>query len=361
MNMPVLSAQERVLHWDQNLKTVRCLRVEDETRDVKTFWFTCQDEEALRFKPGQFLTFTFAIDGKEAVRCYSISSSPTQPCQFAITVKRVSGGLVSNWLHDHLTAGDTATVSAPAGHFNCTDIVADRYLLLSGGSGITPGMSMVRWMRDTGRLGDVHFIHSARSPEDIIFHRELLQIDRQWPQFQLSLLCEDKGSELGWAGYRGRLNASLLAYLCPDYRQRTILCCGPAPYMQAVREMLGQLSFPMDQYVEESFGSPAAGPAIDTGGQEMLPDAALSSRVHFAVSAQEGKGSSCESLLDTALANGIWIPSACRTGICGSCKVRKVGGTVVMEGAMALSEKERDDGYILACCAYPQDDVTLEA
>ena len=361
MNMSVLSAQETVLHWDLGHNVAQCLRAVDETPDVKTFWFALQNNEALSFKPGQFLTFTFSIEGQEAVRCYSISSSPSQPCQFAITVKRVPGGLVSNWLHEHLKTGDAVTITAPAGHFNSTDIVAERYLLLSGGSGITPGMSMVRWMRDTGRLGDVHFIHSARSPGDIIFHQELLKIDSQWPQFQLSLLCEDKDSKFGWAGYRGRLNAALLEYLCPDYRQRTVLCCGPAPYMQAVREMLDQLSFLMEQYAGELFGSPSARLTTEPPAECVHSDTAVTCRVYFSMSAQERQGSSCESLLDTALANGIWIPSACRTGICGSCKIRKVSGTVAMEGAMALSEKECGDGYILACCAYPQDDVTLEA
>ncbi|NHI01835.1 hybrid-cluster NAD(P)-dependent oxidoreductase [Oceanimonas sp. MB9] len=359
MNMPVLSVQERSLRWKVGQKTARCLRVIQETSDVKTFWFALENHEELDFKPGQFLTFTFLIDDREAVRCYSLSSSPTQSRQFAITVKRVPGGQVSNWLHDHLNVGDETRIMAPAGHFNCLDIVADRYLLLSGGSGITPSMSMVRWMRDTGRLGDVHFMHSARSPGDIIFHQELLRIDSQWPRFRLSLLCEEKTGEQGWAGYRGRLNADLLALLCPDFRQRKILCCGPAPYMKAVRDMLAALSFPMAQYAEESFGAPGAPAAA--AESSMLAGTALTHRVHFSRSGREGQGSATDTLLDTALANGVWIPSACRTGICGSCKVRKLGGTVTMDGALALSDAERADDFILPCCAYLQDDVTLEA
>ncbi|UTW12898.1 hybrid-cluster NAD(P)-dependent oxidoreductase [Marinobacterium rhizophilum] len=360
MNMPV--AIEHAVQCQTGQKTVRCLRIVNETRDVKTFWFGLKAGETLAFKPGQFLSMTFVIDGADQTRCYSISSTPNQPRQFSVTVKRVPGGQVSNWLHDSLDVGTELRVGTPAGHFNCIDIRADKWLLLSGGSGITPGMSMVRWMLQAGDYQDLHFVHSARSPEDIIFHDELLGLDRQWPDFRLSVVCEQAGGEHGWGGYRGRLNAELLNLICPDFRTRRILCCGPAPYMQGVRELLETLGYPMQQYVEESFGGAMVPQAKAPQAEAPKPADQVSAPVaiHYARSQKQGQGSTEQSLLDIALASGIWIESACRNGICGSCKVRKLEGSVSMSGAMALDAGQISEGYVLACCAYPLEDMTLD-
>jgi len=350
--------------WLSGFKTARCLRVVNETWDVKTFWFALENNDALSFKPGQFLSFTFNIDGKTINRCYSISSSPTQPYQFGITIKRVPGGLVSNWTHDHLNIDSKVTVAPPTGHFNCIDITAKKYLFLSGGSGITPSMSMVRWMQDSGQTPDVHFMHSARSPKDIIFKDELLQIDAKWPNFQLSTLCEEKCPENGWSGYRGRLTANQVQHICPDYKERTIMCCGPEPYMKAVRQILESIDFPMENYVEESFGAPAP----STSELSQSPDESSDKRVNidvqlnFTTTNKQASGESKTSVLDTAQANGIWIQAGCRTGICGSCKVIKTSGSITMdEQPIGLSKEEITEGYILACCSYPQSDLSIKA
>ncbi|WP_261843327.1 hybrid-cluster NAD(P)-dependent oxidoreductase [Aliamphritea ceti] len=358
MNMTLLV--DNLPTWQTDEKAARCIRVVNETWDVKTFWFSLADDQPLHFKPGQFLSFTFNIKGENVSRCYSIASSPAQPYQFGVTVKRVPGGLVSNWLHDNLFSGSETRVLPATGHFNCIDYKADKYLLLSGGSGITPGMSMVRWIQDTGEQADVHFVHSARSPEDIIFYNELLEIDAQRSNFQLSVLCEEKSPGRGWSGYRGRLNAALLENICPDYKDRTVMCCGPAPYMNAVRQMLESLQFPMQNYVEESFGSPpAASPEIAEPAEH--DNVKLATEISFSNSNKTADSTSAISVLEAAQASGVWIQAACRSGICGSCKVLKTSGDVSMDNPMALSDSDRDAGYILACCAYPESDLTIEA
>lgn len=358
MSMPQFSENEKV--WESGFKTARCLRVVNETRDVKTFWFALAGNEPLKFKPGQFLNFTFRIEGKEVYRCYSISSSPTQPYQFGITIKQVPGGLVSNWLHENLVLGDEVAISPPAGHFNCIDVQAEKYLLLSGGSGITPNMSIIRWMKETGQTKDVHFMHSARSPEDIIFEDELQQIDAQWENFQLSILCENKSPKRGWSGYKGRLTSALLECMCPDYNERVIMCCGPAPYMQAVRKTLEMLNFPMENYYEESFGSPMLASAELTLVETDVADS-VSVQLSFSTSNKQVISDSNTTVLDSAQANGVWIQAGCRTGICGSCKVLKTSGSVMMDDPVGLSESELDEGYILACCSYPKEDLSIQA
>ncbi len=114
----------------------------------------------------------------------------------------------------------------------------------------------------------------------------------------------------------------------------------------------------MHLYVEESFGG--APPLSFEAPNPVKQTVVQSTAIHFARSDTQGQGSTAQSLLDTALSSGVWIESACRSGICGSCKVRKLKGSVCMSGAMALDDSQVSEGYVLACCAYPLDDVTLD-
>lgn len=155
------------------------------------------------FKPGQFVTLELEIEGKPVMRSYTISSSPSVPYSFSITVKRVPGGLVSNFLHDTMHEGAELPVHGPVGLFNAIDFPAQKVLYLSGGVGITPVMSMARWFYDTNGNVDMVFVHSARSPKDIIYHRELEQMASRIPNFSLHIICEKHG----WAS-RGRVTVA---------------------------------------------------------------------------------------------------------------------------------------------------------
>ena len=134
-------------------------------------------------------------------RCYTISAAPTRPHAVSITVKRVPGGPVSNWLHDNLRPGMSLKVSGPMGEFTYYDHPADKYLFVSGGSGITPLMSMARTLHDLAGTSDVVFVHNARSPDDIIFRRELEGMARHRPGFRFVPVCEARFRQ----GVLGRL------------------------------------------------------------------------------------------------------------------------------------------------------------
>ncbi len=217
--------------------TVRCVQIIQETHDVKTFRFVAEPELLFHFKPGQFVTFKLPITtpkGQPIRRSYSISSSPSRPNTLDITVKRVSAssldlppGLVSNWLHDQLEVGMTLSLQGPHGDFNCIDHPADKLLLISAGSGITPMMSIAQWLSDLAANTDVTFIHAARTPLDIIFRQRLELLAAQHPHFQLAFTLTQKLSAAPWSGYRGRLNPALLSAICPDFMARTAFVCGP--------------------------------------------------------------------------------------------------------------------------------------
>ncbi|MGH8355314.1 MAG: glycine-betaine demethylase subunit GbcB, partial [Pseudomonas sp.] len=171
--------------WSNGRHLVRCVKVIQETWDVRTFCFMADQPIMFFFKPGQFVTLELEIDGQPIMRSYTISSSPSVPYSFSLTIKRVPGGKVSNWLHDTLKEGDELPVHGPVGLFNAIDFPADKVLFLSGGVGITPVMSMSRWFFDTNGNVDMVFVHSARTPKDIIYHRELRHMASRIENFKL--------------------------------------------------------------------------------------------------------------------------------------------------------------------------------
>ena len=206
-----------------------CTHVRAETHDVKSFFFRSPAGHAFAFTPGQFLTLELDIGGTRLNRCYTISSPPTQPHTLSITVKRVPGGPVSNWLHDHLSAGMSVRTLGPAGVFSNALHPAERYLFLSAGSGITPLMSMARTHRDLCDDRDIVFVHNARTPDDIIFERELDLLASNLSRFRAHFVCEQLGRRPSWHGLTGRLSLPALALMAPDFLTRTVFTCGPAP------------------------------------------------------------------------------------------------------------------------------------
>lgn len=382
--------------------TVRCGQIIEETHDVKTFRFMAEPSILFDYKPGQFVMLNLEIGGKSVKRSYSISSSPSHPYTLDITVKRVPApadppdapsGLVSNWLHDNIEVGSTIQLSGPLGKFTCVDRPTDKLLFISAGSGITPMMSMSQWLCDSAIAADIVFVHSARSPRDIIFQRRLALLDAQHPNFKLAI--NTTRSELGqpWFGYTGRVNAAMLQAMAPDFRDRTVYVCGPNPFMAVMKTLLADLDFPMENYFEESFGDrklpkrkPTSSAVVeDTQPQSTLaaptsngkpPELKLVKPLFKAVTCQEtdqpalvftksGKEVFCDGedcILDVAEQEGLDLPCSCRMGACGACKQKVIEGEVKYDDEpSALEDSERQDGVVLTCMAYPVGRVVLEA
>jgi glycine betaine catabolism B len=405
--------------WVKGELTVTCSRVIDETQDVKTFRFVATPPVLFTYKPGQFVTLDLEIEGESVLRSYSISSTPSRPHTLEITVKRVPPptdapnaprGLVSNWLHDNIHSGSRLKLSGPFGKFTCFGTPARKLLLISAGSGITPMMGMSRWIYDTATDCDVVFLHSARSPEDIIYRQELEMMACRQPNFQLALTMTKPASRHGWHGFTGRISAALIQAIAPDFCDRTIYVCGPEGFMAGVKTLMQSLNFPMQNYYEESFGPPkkakkvakeksatkvepqkiARGfglgaalqglrmdaPSATVSGRSApliapesrptsLPSGSTATQIAVIFS-KSGKEVTCdgeESILELAEQEGVKIRSSCRAGSCGSCKKLKTEGTVKMENfdPEALEAQEREAGYILTCISYPIGRVVVEA
>ncbi len=393
--MPIaLVPPEQISRWTKGDLMVRCVAIIDETDDVKTFRFAADPPILFTYQPGQFMTLNLEINGKPVKRSYSISSTPSRPHTLEITVKRVPAppdvldvppGLVSNWLHDNLRVGSEIKVSGPLGKFTCFANPSQKLLFISAGSGITPMMSMSRWMMDTAADCDIVFFHCARSPRDIIYRQELELISSRQPKFRLAIAITRPEPGQAWYGFMGRLNEQMLYAIAPDFWQRTVYVCGPGSFMQGVKTMLEQIGFPMQNYYEESFGGakkskpqPSVPPQVVTEQvtkvTTVVPKPVISTPVtppvkttgsFTLVFSKSGKEITCtgeEPILELAEQEGVAIDSSCRSGVCGSCKTRKLQGEVKYLGEPdALDESEQEEGYILSCIAHPRGRVAIDA
>ena len=337
---------------DQHLT---CIQIDDITHDVKSFTFTLP--RPLQFQAGQYVTVTLAIDGVTTERCYTISSPPTRSTTLTVTVKRVPGGPVSNWLHDHVSVGHQLHVRGPLGQFSASNHPASRYLFLSAGSGVTPMMSMTRAMYDRAEPADVVFVHNARAPQDIIFRSELDSMACA-PFLSVVSICEEDSPYEAWNGARGRLTLPLLLQLAPDIHEREIFMCGPPPYMKAVREMLDAAGVSPARCHEESFtiATPDRTPVVGPESTEPTTGHSIELR-------RSGRTVMCDAdttILEAVSRAGVVLPSSCGEGVCGTCKSTMLEGEVDMQHAGGIRPREIADGKILPCCSTPLDDVVID-
>jgi len=366
--------QSPVCWADGDQAVLVCTAVSDVTHDVKNLVFEADGDRLFEFDAGQFLTLMLDIAGTPVNRCYTISSPPTRPNRIAITVKRVAGGKVSNWVHDNIVPGSKVNAMSPLGAFTLTSRPAEKLLFLSAGSGITPLMSMLRTLYDLGSDADVVFLHSARTPSDIVFRSELAAIEMFMPNLRVVHVCEADYPSERWGGMRGRLSPTMLHTIVPDLLERTILNCGPLPYMESVRRILGELDYHLDSYHEESFtfddpALPGATPPPEGVAYEDIavaaPPAGDDGVATFSVEfTKSGRTVTCradENVLDAAIAAGVRLPSSCSQGMCGTCKLPKLSGEVEMNHNGGIRPREITAGKILVCCSKPLSDLSLDA
>ncbi|SFJ81297.1 hybrid-cluster NAD(P)-dependent oxidoreductase [Celeribacter neptunius] len=346
--------------WDPEVDdTLVCRHVRQETHDVKTFVFSAREPRDFRFYPGQHMTFELPVDGM-VMRSYTISASAARPYRIEITVKRVPGGPGSNWLHDNMLPGKEINVAGPSGDFTTDANAEEKLLFISAGSGITPLMSMTRTACDLSEPHDLHFIHAARTPSDIIFRKELELLASRTPALRLGFTVDTVSASHSWSGYVGRLNLQMLAMMTPDFKDRKVFCCGPARFMEGVRDMLKDAGFDMNQYYEESFdfGAETAGTIEEpTAAPEISGE---TFRVSFPKTGHVVEVSPGMTILTAAKEAGLMPMSSCQRGICGTCKSKLLSGEVDMQHGGGIRKREIDQGKILICCSTPMSDVEVE-
>ena len=331
--------------------------VEQATHNVKTFRFTFAKGGVIPFTylPGQFLTLHIAPRGTPIKRSYTIASTPTWRDRIEITVKREPYGLVSRWLHDELQVGDEVEIEAPNGTFIFTGEQAERVMLIGGGVGITPMMSVVRYLTESNWTGRITLILSFRSLRDYIFREEIEKLKAR--NSNLDVIVTMSGPvEEAWPGTRGRITSALLASAVQDISTGRTHICGPPSMMESVKAALLGLGAAEAQIKTEAFGSVTRNPT--TKGTRSTK---VAGQVWFQTSDLRAPVPVGVTVLDAADEAGIYIDNACRSGTCASCRVRLVSGKVKMEVEDALTTQDKADGYILACQARLLGDVTVDA
>ena len=342
-------------------------RIVPVTHDVTSFVFEAPAEWSGRFDAGQHLVLTLDVEGSQVERCYTISSPPTRSGTLAITVKRQPDGVVSPWLHEHVQAGDRIRARGPYGEFTMQghpsrlidDSPGGKYLFLSAGSGITPSMSMTRALADSGSDADVVLVHSARTPADIIFLRELAALPEAGLDVRVNCVCEDDAVGDRWDAPLGRLSLELLHWVVPDATEREIFLCGPAGYMAATTGLLDAMGVDPDRVHRESF---TVGDAADLfTGTDPAAEALLGVRVELRASGRVVTCGPDSTVLEAVTSAGVMLRSSCRQGLCGTCKLTLIEGEVDMRHQGGIRPREIAQGSFLPCCSRPLSDLVIDA
>lgn len=344
-------AAEGATPWNGFL---RLRRIEDETPTVKSYFLETLDGDALPFEftAGQYLNLHLPTPGRSTVRSYSVSSAPGQcgPSELRLTVKREPQGRGSTFLHDEMQVGDLIEISGPHGALTLPRGFDDDLVLLGGGVGVTPLMSVLEDLVAREAATNVTAIFAFRDQHEIIFRKRLRDLQAQGGRVTVHLVLSDE-SDPSWTGHRGFLTTELLRKCAPQIANSRVHLCGPPPMMAAVSDALEQLDVSADQVLTENFSGAPKAPA----------ERGASLQATFVRSARTVEARIGDTILDIAHAGGVDIEFSCGAGTCGACKLRLRSGRAEMPATDVLSKADRDAGFVLACQARPQGDVEIDA
>lgn len=332
-----------------------------ETPSVKTFRLLPSSGSSLpfTFAPGQFLNVAFWIGGGRMNRSYSMSSSPAQRGYVDITVKREPRGAVSRHMTDLLKVGDQIEAGGPVGRFTFTGTEADSIVLIAGGVGITPMMSIARYLTEHAWPGEVFLIYACSTPADFIFRNEIGALQRENPRLRVVVTME-RANNAEWTGPVGRITKELLTQAVPNITSRRIHLCGPPAMMDATKSILAELGVAPEQVKTELFGATRPVPASPSTSAQ--PTArATGPVVTFSKSNRSSRIRADQTVLEFSEELGIGIENSCRIGTCGVCKVTMTSGEVEMAVEDGLNPDDKVNGIILACQAKPTSDIVIEA
>lgn len=327
-----------------------------ETDQAHSLVFALPDglRDAFAYRPGQFLTLRVPVDGKPLQRCYSLSSTPEVDNALRVTIKRVQGGRVSNWICDHLGAGDTVEVMAPAGVFTPPTLHGD-FLLLAGGSGITPVLSIAKAALRHGR-GAVTLVYANRDERSIIFAETIAALARSHP---------GRLRVIHWLdSVQGPPTQRQLEELVRPWSLAECFVCGPGPFMDAAQAALQELGVPRGKLHVERFLSLPDAPAAAAPAQPavMAADAPSPAMRGAALTVQlDGEIRQLnvapdETVLDALQRAGLPAPNSCRAGLCGACMCQVTHGGVTLGENHVLDRADLEAGWTLACQARAASD-----
>jgi ferredoxin-NADP reductase len=334
---------------------LRIKQVVRETDDARSFVLDVPSELAqlFRYRPGQFCTFRVHIGDDEQLRSYSMSSAPETDSDLTVTVKRVTGGLVSNWMLDNLSDGDVLEVTKPAGVF-CPQETERPVMAFCGGSGITPVMSIAKHVLTTTER-PVKLLYANRDRDSVIFDQALAALSDRYPG-RLELRSHFDSDT-------GFLTADAVADFARGGLDGDFYICGPGPFMDLVESSLGDLGVEPGRIFIERFlveqqekDAQALAPSADTA-TEMPAQVTVILGGRTTVIDYHAR----DTVLETARRGGLRPPFSCEAGNCATCMAFLKSGSVTMRANNALTDDEVAEGWILTCQSLPSgQDVIVE-
>lgn len=369
--MRIAGIEQSTVAWSGIRKFVVDKKVR-ECADTYSYYLKPQDRRPLpSFRPGQYLTFRLVLPGttKPLTRCYSLSECP-RPDYYRVSIKRCAPppgsehppGLASSYFSDFVEEGDVLDVKAPSGHFYLDLEKSRPVVLISGGIGVTPMISMANALREVDPRREIWFFFGARNSLDHMF-KEVMDEFATRPNFHLHV-CYSKPLETDVLEqdyhHEGRVTVELFKSLLPSNNYDYFLC-GPGPFMESITGDLRTWGVPDDWVHFEAFGPASVKRPAKTESAAATAPASPSAAIEvtFAKSARKISWDDAQtSLLEFAEGHGIPMEASCRAGGCGACRVQIKSGEVEYLNGQA---PDSDTSSCLACICKPKRALVLDA
>lgn len=357
-------ALARALHPKQQY--VKVAKIIERADDCKSFVLVPDEEKGTKslayFGAGKYLTVFEEIEGMKITRAYSISSKPkdTLDGKYMLTIKRVDGGLMSNYILDTWEVGTKVKVSAPAGNFEYQPLRdAKKVICLAGGSGITPFLSMAGAIVDGDEDFELTLLYGSRNKDAILFYDELLDITQKTDKVKVVHVLSDENADASEEGFeKGFITAELIKKYAPENEYYSVFICGPQVMYNFLEKELPKLELPKKYIRHEMFGE-FHDPKTQADYPSDVPET-VTITVTIQDETKTVTGSTNDSVLQILEKNGIAAPARCRSGECGFCHSHLLSGKVYVPKHLEyrrLADFKFD--CIHPCCSFPLSDLVI--
>jgi ferredoxin-NADP reductase/sterol desaturase/sphingolipid hydroxylase (fatty acid hydroxylase superfamily) len=348
--------RKNIKKTSEGLYSLTVSAILQEANEAFTIEFSNPPTKFRDFSAGQHITIKVNIEGETLYRTFSVSSIPNTDNVLTLTIKKIKGGKVTNHLADNLKVGDILEVTAPIGQFYINPEPAHQkhYVMIAGGSGITPIYSMIGTILKFEAKSKFTLLYANRNSNSIIFKEKLEQWTKEFSN-QLEVkhfLSEEENPKHAIKGYITRIS---LEEISNQFGKNKLdfYICGPEVMTNKLMEDLTYLGIAKDKIHRELFLIKAQTPESQSLKANVI---AKVFGKEYRFETQEGK-----TILQSALEQNIPLPFSCQSGLCGMCKMKCTDGKVTMQNNQVLSEQDLKAGFILTCQALPQSEkITIQ-